>query len=326
MKLKVALVLGGGGARGLAHIGVLKALERQAIPVDLIVGTSMGAFVGGFYAAGVSVRKMEELAGILDRTFVAKMLTPTFSSSGFVDGHRIREYLKASIGDLTIEQLQIPFASIATDFETGEEVVLDSGPLADAIMASIAIPALFKPVIRKNRYLLDGGFVNPLPVSIAHQRGADVIIAVNVARNPSKRTHGKTRTEQDQGFRLMRTVSLLRNRLWKQTYPRVISSQNAGGPIVNMSSKESTPTGPLSPSMLESLMQSMSIIENSLIAMHLKNNEPDVLITPAVDEVDLLAFHRANELIKIGEEAGLKSLKLITMSCEKGNAHAWKSR
>jgi len=326
MKLKVALVLGGGGARGLAHIGVLKALERQAIPVDLIVGTSMGAFVGGFYAAGVSVRKMEELAGILDRTFVAKMLTPTFSSSGFVDGHRIREYLKASIGDLTIEQLKIPFASIATDFETGEEVVLDSGPLVEAIMASIAIPVLFKPVIRQNRYLIDGGFVNPLPVSIAHQRGADVIIAVNVARNPSTRTHGNARGEEDQGFRLMRTVSLLRNRLWKQTYPRVISSQNAGGPIVNMSSKESTPTGPLSPSMLESLMQSMSIIENSLIAMHLKNNEPDVLITPPVDGIELLAFHRANELIKIGEKAGLESLKLITMSCEKGNAHAWKSR
>jgi NTE family protein len=311
MRPKVAVVLGGGGARGLAHIGVLKALEREGVPVDLIVGTSMGAFVGGFYAAGVSVREMEELAGIVDRTFVAKMLSPTLSSSGFVDGDRIREYLKASIGELNIEQLKIPFAAVATDFETGEEVVLDSGPVVEAIMASIAIPALFKPVLRQNRFLIDGGFVNPLPVSIAHQRGADVIIAVNVARNPSRRTPTNVRREQDQGFRLVRTVSLLRNRMWQQTWARVTSSDKARRTVVDMSPKDSVTKDPLSPSMLKSMMQSMSIMENSLIAQHLKNNKPDALITPAVDGIELLAFHRAKDLIKLGEESALQSLRLI---------------
>jgi len=160
-KAKVSLVLGGGGARGLAHIGVLKVLEKNHLPISFIVGTSMGALVGGVYAAGTGIELMEKLALSVDWKFVTKMLAPSLPISGFVDGERIRSYLREFLGNPYIEQLRTPFSSVATDLTTGDEVIHDSGPLVDAIMASIAIPGIFKPVVYQNRYLVDGGLVNP---------------------------------------------------------------------------------------------------------------------------------------------------------------------
>jgi NTE family protein len=184
-KTKIALVLGGGGARGLAHIGVLKVLEKNHLPIDIIVGTSIGALIGGFYAARTSIELIEKMALSVDLKFVAKMLAPSFSTSGLVDGERVRSFLGKFLGEIKIEDMTIPFSSVATDLTTGEEVIFTSGSLVDAIMASIAIPMLFNPVHYQNRYLVDGGLVNPLPVSVAYRLGAEVIIAANVTPLPS---------------------------------------------------------------------------------------------------------------------------------------------
>ncbi len=317
-KPKVAVVLGGGGARGLAHIGVLKVLEENNIPIDLVVGTSMGAFIGGFYTSGISVQDMEKIAGSVNRNFVAKMLTPNLSISGLVDGNRIRDYLKTFIGDSNIEQLKIPFASVATNLNTGEEVVLDRGSVAEAIMASIAIPALFKPVFYQNCYLLDGGFVNPLPVSVAHKLGADVIIAVNVAPNPSKRINKNSKKKDYDVTRLNRTVSLLRKRLLNQTQEKVVQKNQDDRSSTDTTSIDENSTNPEFPSMLKSVMQSISIVEYSLMSLHLKDNKPDVLISPAVSEIQLLEFYRAKELIKAGYDSATQALSEIRSAIQEG--------
>ncbi|MBU2637192.1 MAG: patatin-like phospholipase family protein [Bacteroidetes bacterium] len=312
---RVALVLGGGGARGLAHIGILKALEKNNIPIHLIVGTSMGAFVGGFYTAGTGIALMEELALSVDRKFVAKMLAPSFSTSGLVNGERIRSYLEEFLGDLDIEQLRIPFSSVATDLTTGEEVIFSSGPLVDAIMASIAIPALFKPFRYHDRYLVDGGLVNPLPVSVAHRLGADVIIAVNVTPSPSK--VGKPSKDQ-RVFRLNKTISTLRERLllqvrkfdWKQI-------DENDPPEKEKDTVNSTLSDVAPPHLFQTLMQSIAVVETNLQTFQLSQWPADVLISPVIGGFNLLDFHRAKDVIDSGEEAANAALPHIRSAIER---------
>jgi len=313
-KVEVALVLGGGGARGLAHIGILKVLEKNHIPIHLIVGTSMGAFVGGFYAAGTGIALMEELALSVDRTFVAKMLSPSLSTSGLVDGERVRSYLEEFLGDLHIEELRIPFSSVSTDLTTGEEVILSRGPLADAIMASIAIPALFKPVRYEDRYLVDGGLVNPLPVSVAHRLGADVIIAVNITQVLSK--VGKSNRGEG-AFRLNKTISTLKERLLLQMrkfdWKKIDENDPPGkekDPV------DSTLTDAAPPHVFQTLMQSVAVVETKLQALHLAQWPADVLISPVIRGINVLDFHRAKELIDCGEEAANTALPHICSAIE----------
>jgi len=314
-KPKLALVLGGGGARGLAHIGVLKVLEENNIKADLVVGTSMGAFVGGFYSAGITVKEMEKIALSVDKLTVAKMLAPGLSTSGFVDKERIRKYLSQFVGDLNIEQLQIQFASVATDLNTGEEVILNKGLLVEAIMASIAIPALFRPVLHCNRYLIDGGLSDPLPVSVAKKMNAERIIAVNVAPNPDRIKKRINDRKIEDSFSINKTVSLLRARLLSEVtrgkkynflkredeeeISEIIQDNISNGINVN------------SPTAMRSLMQSVSIVEKNLITLHLKEAKPNIVISPQVGEFDLFTFYKAKELISRGEEAALDTLETI---------------
>ena len=177
---KIGLALGCGAARGLAHIGVLKVLEKHQVPVDIVTGTSMGAFIGGAYASGIKMSVMEEISLNADWKLNAMMFFPTISLSGFVDGKRIKEFLKNVIGNRNIEEGDRKFACVATDILTGEEIVIDQGSLIEAIRASISIPTIFTPVYHGNRFLADGGIVNPVPVDLARKMGADIVIAVNV--------------------------------------------------------------------------------------------------------------------------------------------------
>jgi NTE family protein len=304
MKAKVALVLGSGGARGLAHIGVLKVLEKNNIPIHLIVGTSIGAFVGGFYAAGTGVDLMEKVALSVNKKFVAKMLAPGLPKSGLVNIDRIRSYLREFLGDLEIEQLRIPFASVATDLTTGEEVIHDSGPLVEAIIASIAIPGLFRPVHYQNRYLVDGGLVNPLPVSIAYKMGADLIIAVNVTPAPSKIWKPK---ESKGVFRLNRTVATLRELILNENKR---SRKKSSAPL-------STELEP--PHWLQILMQSITIVETRLQTLHLAQWPAHVLISPVIEGFNVLEFYRANELIDSGEKAANIALSQIRSLIQNSN-------
>lgn len=178
---RVALVLGGGGARGFAHVGVIRVLEDAGVPVELVVGTSVGSLVGALYAGDRNSYALEALARRLERRdFFDFGLAPALFGTGLASGRRLEAFVREHQGVERIEQLRIPFAAIATDLATGEEVVLRSGDLARAVRASCAIPGVFEPVEWEGRLLIDGGVVRNLPVKVARAMGADVVIAVDV--------------------------------------------------------------------------------------------------------------------------------------------------
>jgi NTE family protein len=177
---KVGLALGGGAARGLAHIGVLEVLEREGIPVDLIAGTSAGAAVGALYAKGRSVAQIKELVHNTGWRRLFSLIDLALPKSGFIEGARIKDLLRSVIGDISFSDLKIPLSCVATDISSGEEVVISDGLVLEGVRASISIPVIFTAVRWRDRYLVDGGLVNPLPVSTVRGMGADFVIAVNV--------------------------------------------------------------------------------------------------------------------------------------------------
>jgi len=179
---RIALVLGGGAARGFAHIGVIRALEQEKIPVDLVVGTSVGSLIGALYAREGNSFELEWTAfgltrdDLLDYAILGATMGP-------VKGERLEQFVNKNIKTANIEELKIPFVAIATDLNRGTRVVLDRGPLSRAIRASCAIPGVFQPVEHQGRLLVDGGAVDNLPVSVARQKGADIVIAVDISQN-----------------------------------------------------------------------------------------------------------------------------------------------
>ncbi len=179
VKPKVGLVLGGGYAWGLAHIGVLEVLETAGIPIDMIAGTSMGSVIGALYAREKNAALIKKQAAELDWVKVLSLLDPGIPRSGLLTGRRITNLLKRFMGEVDFEELDIPFACVATDIISGDEVVLDKGPVLDAIRASISIPVIFAVAKKDGRFLVDGGLVNNIPVDVAKRMGADYIIAVD---------------------------------------------------------------------------------------------------------------------------------------------------
>ena len=179
---RVALVLGGGAARGFAHVGVIRALEQEKIPIDLIVGTSVGSLIGALYAHELNSFELEWTAFSLEKD---DLLDYTFMSAGMgpIKGERLEAFVNKKIPVVNIESLKIPFAAVATDLNRGTRVVLDRGPLARAIRASCAIPGVFQPVEHQGRLLVDGGTVDNLPVAVAREKGADIVIAVDISQN-----------------------------------------------------------------------------------------------------------------------------------------------
>jgi len=179
-KKKVGLVLGSGGARGLAHVGVIKALIKNKIPIDLIVGSSLGALIGGMYAFGGKVDLLEEtVRGITYKDIAGVLVDPTWGG-GLIKGGKTLEFLRKIYGGERIENLKIPFAAVATDLNTAETVVFSKGDMAKAIRASISVPLMYSPVLDEERLLVDGGISSPVPVEVAKEMGADVVIAVNL--------------------------------------------------------------------------------------------------------------------------------------------------
>jgi len=179
-KRKVGLALGSGAARGLAHIGVLEVLEKEGIPIDMVAGTSAGAAVGALYAQGKDASTIKSLALDLSWKRLASLIDPALPKTGFIKGKKIKDLLALFIGDVKFSDLKIPLACVATDIITGEEVVINQGSVVEGVRASVSIPAVFTVVKWRGKYLVDGGLVNPVPVSVLRQMGADFIIAVNV--------------------------------------------------------------------------------------------------------------------------------------------------
>ncbi|MBA7483763.1 hypothetical protein ES707_19280 [subsurface metagenome] len=222
-KLKVGLALGGGGARGLAHIGVLKVLERENIPIDLITGTSMGAIIGGVYALKKDIPAVEKIAQKYskisefnidfsfsekerkDKPFFLKKMSDFLKKAYILnlelrrkyinDGEGIKKIIKDLVGDKTFTDTKIPFAAVAADLVKGEKVILDQGKLFDALLASASIPGMFPPVILGKKILVDGGIVDVVPIEAAQSLGANFVIAVNMSQALKKRVEFNSAVE-----------------------------------------------------------------------------------------------------------------------------------
>jgi len=175
---KVGLALSGGGARGLAHIGVLKVFEKNKIPIDFISGTSMGAFVGAIYSAEPNIKKLEK--DFLDKPWKTSFDYNFLPSQGLIKGDKIEKWLEKQINDLEFKDLRIPLFVTAYDLRSKREIIFNKGDVAEAVRASISLPGIFVPVENKGRLLVDGGIVDPIPSEVLTKAGAEVVIAVNV--------------------------------------------------------------------------------------------------------------------------------------------------
>lgn len=175
---RIAVVLGAGASKGFAHVGVLKIFENNKVPIHMIVGSSVGSFVGSLYAYGYDAYALQQIALSLERSDVAELTIP---DNGFLKGERLRDYLNAKVRQTPIEKFKIPFLAVATDIKNGESVVFKSGNSGMAVQASCAIPGVFQPARFSRTSYVDGGVVKPLPVEVAKSYGADVVIAVDIS-------------------------------------------------------------------------------------------------------------------------------------------------
>jgi NTE family protein len=183
-KPKIALVLGGGAARGFAHVGVIRVFEQEKIPIDMIVGTSAGSLIGAIYASDMNSFDLEWTAFSLEKDNIFDYaIFSAVTGMGPVKGDKLEEFVKTKVPVANIENLKLPFAAVATDLNRGTRVVLDHGPVARAVRASSAIPGVFNPVEHQGRLLVDGGVVDNIPISVAREKGADIVIAVDISEN-----------------------------------------------------------------------------------------------------------------------------------------------
>jgi len=310
MVRKIGLALGSGAARGFAHIGVLKVLDEEKIPIDFIAGTSIGALIGVIYASGIRAKEIEEIVLNLDRKKTTSFFTPTIPYSGLVEGKRITEFIKSIIGTPNIEDLKIPFAAIATDVMSGREVVITKGSTVEAVRASISIPGIFTPCKYNESFLVDGGLVNPLPVNCVRDMGADFIIAVNVLPSPEKESYKlRIKGEERKPLTFPITSEIVNKRLSQFLEPVKNIIEN---PFFTLKGKLKTIQE--SPSIFTVILQTTAIMEYQILNLQLKYSKPDVLIEPEVELIKPLEFYRGKEGIVKGKIAARHSLSKCDLS------------
>ncbi len=198
---KVAIVLGGGAARGFSHIGLLKSLEEQGIPIDLLVGTSIGSIIASLYASGYSTDNLQQIVSSLNMGDLVELNVPP--KGGLIDSGRLQHYLNSLLEQKTFEQLSMPFYSVMTNLRTGEEVALNEGLVSLGVQASMSIPGLFPPIPIGENFYIDGGLKNAVPANVAYDQGADVIIAVDVTRDLDKVNYDNPLTNIELAFLLL---------------------------------------------------------------------------------------------------------------------------
>lgn len=296
----IGLALGGGAARGWAHIGVLRALLEAGYKPQIISGTSIGAVVGGCYAAG-KLDELEEWALGLTKRRVFSFLDFSLNGGGLISGARLRGLLEQQLGDLGIEELPIRFSAVATEIRTGHEIWLTKGRLVPAMRASYALPGIFESVRVGGRWLIDGAMVNPVPISTARALGARLVIGVNLQANVYGRgavvpMHGTD--DSDAAAVSPASEELVRSRF--TVFPRQALRERVDG----------------APGIPTVMMEAFNIIQDRISRARLAGDPPDVMVGPKLAHIGLFEFHRAKEAIQLGREATERALEGIAESVE----------
>ncbi|MGH6682984.1 MAG: patatin-like phospholipase family protein [Pseudolabrys sp.] len=293
----IGLALGGGAARGFAHIGVIRTLAAHGIVPDVIVGTSIGAVVGGCYAAQ-QLDGLEEWARALTVRGVLSYLDISLSGAGLIRGGHLAAKLETGLTDRRIDDLPIRFAAIATEFNTGHEIWLTRGRLAEALRASYALPGIFPPVLIGGRWLVDGALVNPVPVSAARALGARVVIAVNLNSD----LFGRGTIISDHGSDADDDAA---NGASKPNGLRGIFSgeRSLRRQFLGRRGRPGIPTV---------MVEAFNVMQDRITRARLAGDPPDVLISPRLGSVGWFDFHRAAEAITIGTEATEKAIDNVT--------------
>jgi NTE family protein len=294
----IGLALGGGAARGFAHIGVMRTLLAHGIVPHIVVGTSIGAVVGGSYAAG-HLDTLEDWARSLQMRNILGYLDIRLNGSGLIGGAKLAAKLEASIGNTLIEDLPVKFASVATEVRTGHEIWLTHGRLVDAMRASYALPGIFAPVLIGDRWLVDGALVDPVPVSAARALGAEIVIAANLSSDVF--THSTTIYSHGAPVEVPETVIdpvPPKRRFGKFFSPeRTVKREffgSAGRPGIS-----------------SVMVDAFNIMQDRITRARLAGDPPDLLITPRVGEIGWFDFHRAADLIEFGNRAAERALDSI---------------
>lgn len=287
--VKIGLVLASGGARGSAQAGVLKVLEAEEISIFAVTGSSIGAMVGGVYAAGVPIERIEQEWLNTNLPKVVRSFLPTFPRAGLSSGQELRKYLHDLLGDVQIEELQIPFAAMGCDIDTGEAVTLDHGPLVDAIRASASIPGIFHPVRWEGHLLVDGGLVEPLPVQLCRNFDVDIVIGVDIVPAPYP-------TTVDRRSLWDRLGQGLKERATNQTWiPGSLTE------LLDDVFREQTEDERPLPGVYNVINQAVAIFQQEILHLKLTLWPADLIIHPDLPRG--LNYMRAAEGIRAGEEA-----------------------
>lgn len=284
MSKNIALVLSSGGARGFAHIGAIRELTGSGYKITSVAGTSMGALVGGIYAAG-GLNPLEEWVKSLDVMEVLKLTDFSISTKGLVKGNRIIKKMKEIIPERTIESLDIPFCAVATDIINGTEKIFSSGSLYDAIRASISIPTVFQPAKIGSNYFVDGGVMNPIPINRVKRNEGDLLVVVNVN---SFNANGKTRDYQPQTNEHQYSDTI--GRIKKKLENMVPRNRNDDISLFNLTNR------------------SISLMLCQISMLTMNNYSPDLVINVSRNNHSTYDFYRAKEIIEDGAAAARKAI------------------
>jgi len=291
---KIGLALGSGASRGWSHIGVIKALLREGIEPDVVCGTSVGAIIGGSYVAG-NLEKLEGWVLGSTRTDVLRFFDINLSQSGFVDTVRLSWFLHSYVaaGDQRIEDMPKKYAAVSTNLDTGREVWFMEGLLADAVLASMALPGLFPAVRNDHRWLVDGGLVNPVPVTVCRALGADIVIAVNLNSGIiGKHNNGTPEAIPADDRSVLSSIKQQAREYSNSIFPNHHEKDEA-------------------PGLFYAIANSVNIVQDRITRSRLAGDPADVLLSPQLAHIGMLEFHRAAEAIEEGERCVQKALAEI---------------
>lgn len=290
---RIGLALGGGAARGWAHIGVIDALCEAGLAPDVIAGTSMGAVAGGCYVAG-KLDELQDFALGLTRRAVFGFLDFNFAGSGLISGRRLCNQLDGHLEPIRIEEMERKFVAVATELSTGHEVWLSKGRLVDAMHASYALPGIFKPVKINGRWLMDGALVNPIPVSVCRALGARIVIAVNLHAD----VFGKGAVIHDHA-----------------AMDEAILAEEATPPSGNgraakrLLHRQFFGRGENAPGISTVMVDALNIVQDRIARSRLAGDPPDLMVSPRLADIGLFDFHRATDAIPAGREAAEKVIE-----------------